>query len=520
MAAIPGLGVVGDGVADLEVHVLEEERVPRAHLLHRGGAVEQRDLRLVAAVHGIADVQATDAVVVLRLDLGEHLVDHRHLHVPAGSDEAHDGRLILEGRDHVLRRGAVPPALVVHQLDPVVGALVHRVRGDEPVAFDVQVPGFVAFDQQPPRLDLEDRQDAEAHLGTPENRDVAAVLDGLVRQPAVAGEAVQEVDLVDVGQVLDPDPVDRRADAGGVDVVVRVGAQVQGDEVVSRGFAADHPLPILPGFRQFEALTDAVHRPLLPLAVRVAGGVQRPQPEFDAVRVEAQHRRADQLIGAACDRHVPRRHDQAVRIVDGRRPPGREQQHRAVLKESRAEQHGHHAGARHTSQRRRETLQRAALDPCGETALLAALDRLLQNLPLEFRRHPLGVRGRTLLHRTQFHRAQHRGLERRLVLLHVERHLARGHTSGKRNPEQPNRESDQRQVGEPAEHVDRALAVEEVVHAPDRDGERSEAGHDQRDQPAQRHLHPPAQANATDHAHQFAVGRVVDGIETGSHRVS
>src|SRR5690606_39170129 len=63
-------------------------------------------------------------------------------------------------------------------------------------------------------------QRADEHFGAAQHRDVSAVLDHLRAEPRVRGEAVLEVEPLDVGQVGDLDTVDSGAHTFGLDVVV------------------------------------------------------------------------------------------------------------------------------------------------------------------------------------------------------------------------------------------------------------------------------------------------------------
>ena len=486
-----------------------------ADLLHRRPAVQQVQRRLLAAIDRVADTESTHAVVVLGFHFDEDLVDQGDLDVAAGIREANDRGLILQRGDHVLRRGPVPTALVVHQLDAVVRVAADPVgRRQSPVS-RTEVDRFLAFDQKPSLRHLEDRQNAEENPRTLEYGNVSSVLDRPVGQTAEVGELVLQVDLLHVRQILDPDAVDRGTHPRGVDVVVRVRAQVQGDEVVGSPHITDHQVAV-----HVDLGAHPVHRPLPPFVLRVAARVQRPKRDLDAVRIETEDGRADQLVRSASHRHVAGSHPQLVGIVRRGRLPGREQQHRTVLQKGRTEQDRGHAGARHARQGDGETAQRSALDPGGEAAVLAAFDRFFENPPLELGRHALGIADRTLLHRSKFDRAQYRGLESRLVLFDVQRHLLPGHPLSQGYDEQPNGKRDQGHVGQPAEDPDRSFAVEEVVHAPYRHGEGGESGHCQHDEAAQCDLRAPPRPHAPDDAHQLAVCRVVDGIETGCHHVS
>ena len=80
---------------------------------------------LHAAVHRVHEVKTRHAEVIVGLRFDEHLVDARRAQVAAGLRKRHDGRLIVEHVDGILRRRAHQVAGRACEVDPVRPVLAH-----------------------------------------------------------------------------------------------------------------------------------------------------------------------------------------------------------------------------------------------------------------------------------------------------------------------------------------------------------------------------------------------------------
>jgi hypothetical protein len=166
--------------------------------------------------------------------------------------------------------------------------------------------------------------------------------------------------------------------------------------------------------------------------------------------------------------------------------------------------HGHAEGGR-----RREQAGGAAkplpLDLPSVIDGLALLDRVLDE-PLDQGARDLSPSG--VLLAADGDRAQHRRLQRGLVLFHVERDPVLAHPSPERKDQEPAGQGQQGDVGEDAEGVHGPAFVAEVVHRVGGHREGGQAGgHEQRDS-AQRDLQPPPPPHVVDDASQLVVARV------------
>ena len=95
-------------------------------------------------------------------------------------------------------------------------------------------------------------------------------------------------------------------------------------------------------------------------------------------------------------------------------------------------------------------------------------------------------------------RAQHRGLQRRFVLLQIERDTLVRDTPRNGVDEEPPPETEQRQIGQDAERDDGARAESEQLQAVRRDEQRAEGGRHQDGHAAERHAQAPSVPHMTD----------------------
>ncbi len=427
--------------------LLEEEGVAGGELLPRAAAVEREGL-LGRAADRVDQLELRDTEVVLGLDLGEDLLDRGDLGVPPRLEHADERRLVVEDVDGVIGRAGLEAAVGGRELDPV-----ERVAGDleraaeRPVGDELERTGRLALDHQLAARHRDRGRDAQHHPRASQRRHVARVLDRLRREARVLREAVLEVDARDVRHVHDIEAEE-------------VGPHsVRLHEVLGTRRDVEHHVAVA-GLAGLDR-----HRPALPL--RPVAALQR---QLDLVGVEALEVGDDGLVGATGHGGVAGLQPDRVRAPGRARAPGREQERHRVADEGRAQKGGQHPGRGHAREQAAHPLQAAPLHEAPVVDLLAAPLCLLDQAPRQVR----GDVGAFPLHAlgAQLHGAQERRLQRRIVLLDVERDPLVRQPDDERQDEEADAQAGQGRPGEDAERRDGGGRVTEVVHAPGRRRER------------------------------------------------
>ena len=193
----------------------------RAHFLERLGGVEQPDGFFRCAVHRVRELQLPDAEVVVCPRFDEQLLDRRRRRVAAGFRDRHGRRLVVEHVDRELRRGADPFAVRAVELDAIEALTCDREAARQrSVRLQRERGRSVVVHHDPSTRRRHRRQNADAHFSAAQRRDVAAALDLLRRKAGVGRVVVFELELPHRGQIDERHREHRRADAGGLDVVV------------------------------------------------------------------------------------------------------------------------------------------------------------------------------------------------------------------------------------------------------------------------------------------------------------
>ena len=475
--AVGGAGVVRDEVARLQAELLHEEGVSRRHLLQpAGAAVEELHRLLGAAVGRVDEVQRQQAEVVVGARLDEHLLDGAGGRVAPRRDEHHRRGLVGQHVDGVLRRRGHELAVGRLQLDAVEALLLdHEARRQAAVGLHGQRTAVVLVQHQLARLGGQRGERPQAHLRALQHGDVAAALHELRIEPRVLGKDVLQLQPVDVRQVDDVERVARRLHPGRLDEVVRAGLQVEQQHLEVFGLVHRHERE--------------------PLELAAVSGAHE---QVHGLRVEADEPRGDGLVGAAGHGGVARGHVDAVRA--GRLDVAGRQQERAdpvpqVVGTEQQQQDGAGGRGRQQAGRAGELL---LLDVAPHVGVAHLLDGRFDEAAHDLRR--VVEPGGALALLGLLHGAQQRGLQRRLMLLQVERHALVRDAPRHRPDEQPPAGGNQHQVGHDAERDDGGR-TEPVQLQPERRGEEGpQRRGDQDREAAHGHAQAPAVPDVPDNA--------------------
>ena len=392
--------------------------------------------------------------------------------------------------DGVLGRGGHQPGARALHLEVIEAVLLHHEGSGEGA-----VVGGRQFARQrvvAPQVGARGGnrgEDTQVDAGSAQHRDVAAVVDGAVRQPGVGREIVHQLEPVHVGQDLHVDAVEVRLHAGGAH-------EVLGDLF----HAEEHDLELAGILLSGVACQEHGQGP----EFTVGAGAQE---EFRIGGVESKVARRNAQVRAARDGGVARGHLDRVGI-DLRRVRRRREQHRgAVAQEGRPGQENDEDGDRDPRDRGGPAQQRRPLDAVSAIHGARLPDRRLHE-PLHERGGVRRTRGLGVGSRVD--RTQDRGLQGWLVLLEVERDLRVGRPSPERTQEEPEAHPEQREPGEDPEAVDDRRAEAAALHPPGGHQEGHQADAEQRRQSAQRDSHAPAVSHMADGIEQLESGALVE----------
>ena len=483
---VASLGVVGDDVPGHQLVFLEEKRVSGAHLGHwRGSGAEQLDRLLLAAVDRIDELHRFDAVVVAGPRLHKDLFQRAGGHVTSGPGEGKHRGLVVQHVDRVLGRGGHQPGARTLHLDAIEPVLLHHEgTGEGAVFVQRQLARQRVVTPEVGVWAGNRREGAQVDTRPAQHGDVAAFVDGPVRQSGVGRKVVHQLEPVHVGQNLHIDAVHLRLDARGTH-------EVLGDVV----HAEEHDLELARVLRP-----DHGQGP--EFAIRAGA-----QEEFRFSGLETQVARGNPLVRTARDGDVPRGDLDGVG-VHLRRADGRREQHRgAMAQERRSGKEGDEDGETDPHHGGGPAKQPSPLDPVPGVYCARSRDGGLQELPYQ-RGRMRGVRGLGV--RSRVDGAQDSGLERRLMLLQVERDLCVGRPPPERAHEKPEPRGEERHPRGDSDSGDHAGAEAGSLHAPGGNQERHQPDPEQHRQPAQRDPHPPSVAHLADGVEQFQSGALVE----------
>ena len=478
------LGVVGDDVARDELVLLQEERVARTYLAQgRGPGAEQLDDLFLSAVDREDELELPDAVIVVGARLDEELLQRRGACVAAGTGEGERRRLVVQNVDGVLGRGGHQPGAGALHLEVVEAVLLHHERsGEGAVLGGRQIARQRVVAPQVGARGGNRGEGAQVDPGPAQHRDVATVVDGAVRKPGVGGEIVHQLEPVHVRQDLHIDSVQVRLNAGGAHEIL--GDVFHGEE---------HDLELADILLARVARQQHGEGP----EFTVGAGAQE---EFRVHGLEAQVARRDAQVRAARDGDVARGHLDRVG-VDLRRVRRRREQHRGpVTQEGRTGQEDDEEGEPDSRDGGGPAQQPRPLDAVSAIHGARLLDGGFHE-PLHERRRVR--RGVGIGVGPGVDRAQHRGLEGRLVLLEIERHLRVGRPPPERAHQEPDAHRQQREPCEDPEAGDYRGAEAAALHPPGGHQEGHQADPEQRRQPAQRNAHAPAGSHVPNGVEQF-----------------
>ena len=447
--------------------------------------VEQFDRLFRPPVDGPGQAERAHPEVVVGAGLQKHFVDGVGVGVAPGLDEHHRGRLVGEHVDGVARRRLHQFAARPFELDLVEAVLFDGEGGRQgPVFAQAQVGRGRLVEHQPPRRGAHGREHPHEDFGAPQHGDVSAVLDQPRFEPGVGGEAVFELQAVDVRQVDDVDGERRRAHARRVDVVVGLLADVE-----------QHRLEGPDGRRPVVENVLRNQRNRLP---RGLGGAAHEQ--VDVVRLETGELRGHRQVGPAGDGDVARLDRDAVGAGLVEVSGGGHQRRRAVLQVRRPEDEREQGRGRGRRQPARGPPDLLPLDGGAQVEVLTALDGRAHE-PLDEGRRVVGALG-AVSALGLFESAQQARVERRLVLFEVERHPLVGHPPGQGPHHVPERQPGQGQPRQGAECDDRPRREPEDLEAVRRHEEGGETGRQHDRQTAQGDAHAPPVPHAADDADQ------------------
>ena len=399
---------------------LEEQRVPGLDLVP-GPSRRQHLPGLLATVDGDPHLDPPHRVIVLGEDLGEDLLDRVGLRIPAGPQEPHDGRQVLEHLDQVVARGRAQVPVRPRERHPVGTALREPERGRQHLGAGAggRVGGRLrGFEGELDRSGLQAHHAGrrrhrgdhlQFHHGVGHGGDVSAVLDLAGAEPGVLRVAIEEADLLHVRDVLDLDPERRGQHPVRIHVVVRR----------FRNPEQQVPEGAVLGVRQ--------HRDRLPERTALDAGA-----EVHPLRREAFQPGRDPPVRVAGDGRVARVHQHPVGIRVADVPPGRKEEGGAA-KQRRGREEGRDEGdAPDGGERSSGPAERRGLDQPPLVQRLEAADGLLHHQPRQVRGDPApaGVGLRPPV--TQLDAAADRFPQRGIVFLDVERHLLVGDPGAER----------------------------------------------------------------------------------------
>ena len=310
-------GVVGDEVAGLESHLLEEQRVRGLRLRRPALGRRERDALLGAAIHAVAQLKRRDAVVIAGGGLDGDLLERGDLGVAPGRRDAHVGPAILEHLDRVLHAAGDTASVGGDEVHSIEAARREREAA-------AQLSTGVGHQRH--GAPIVERERATAHRtgdrglddrhGTSDRRDVAAILDPLTRAAGVGRVAQLDRELLHCGKVGDPHLIRRRANAVRLYVVLGGLGEIEQSAC------------------ECALLGVTTHRQAHPLG-RAVG----TKDELRAVSGEVRERRVDVKRATARDVGIAGRHAHHRRR--GRRcdrhRPGREEDPRTVAQRGGAE---------------------------------------------------------------------------------------------------------------------------------------------------------------------------------------
>ena len=319
--------------------------------------------------------------------------------------------------------------------------------------------------------------DAEAHRRAAQHRDVAAVLDLPRLEARVGREHVLEFQPIDERQFGRLDPEDGGPHAGRLDEIVERLAQAEENRLERAIVAAGDHRGALEG-RAVAGPREDVH---------LGGG------ESGQVR-----RHGD--VRAARHGGVPRLHVDAVRArgLDARH--GDQHRERALAQIGRPDREDRGRRNRDAAHHGDRAPEAAPLEAAAQVGFLAFLDRGFDE-PFEHGRRLAGLlrvaRGRSCVDR-----AEQQLVQRRFVLLEVERHLLVADPPGQRPHEEEPAEAGQHEIRHDARGDDGGRAEAELLEAVRGDEDGADAGAQQHGQAAQDDLPAPPRPDAADRAEQ------------------
>ena len=485
------LGVVGDDVARYELVLLEEEGVARTNLAQgRGPGAEQLDGLFLSAVDREDELELPDAVVVVGACLDENLLQRRGACVAAGAGEGERRRLVVQHVDGVLGRGGHQPGAGALHLEVVEAVLLHHERsGEGAVLGGRQIARQRVVAPQVGARGGNRGEGAQVDAGPVQHRDVATVVDGAVRKPGVGREIVHQLEPVHVRQDLHIDSVQVRLHAGRAHEIL--GDVFHGEE---------HDLELA------DILLARVTRQQHGQGPEFTVGAGA-QEEFRLHGLETQVARRDAQVRAAGDGDVARGHLDRVGVDLCRVRRRREQHGGPVTQEGRTGQEDDEEGEPDSRDRGGPAQQPRPLDAVPAIHGARLLDGGLHE-PLHERRRVRRVLGIGV--GAGVDRAQHRGLEGRLVLLEIERDLRVGRPPPERAHQEPDAHREQREPCEDPEAGDYRGTEAAALHPPGGHQEGHQPDSEQRRQPAQRNAHAPAGSHVPNGVEQLESGALVE----------
>ena len=442
------------------------------HLGQRLRPAEQVHRLLGAAVHRVVHLHLLDAVVVVRLHLGEHFFDRAGVRVAPRLVEVDRWPLVREHVDGVLRRGIHLLAGRTFELDLVEALLLHReVGGERAVGFLRKGQRVLLVQDDAPAGRCHRRCDLQEYVRAFDGGHVATRIDRARLEPGVGGEAVLHRELVDGRQFHHVHLEGRGTDAVGLNVVVRRFLDVEKHALEAAGIGAGNE-----GYA-FE----------LPLGIGA-------NHERGLTIGEAQQLCLHVLIGAARDPGVARCHVNLVRAGRFGAAVDDQQRGHPAPQEGRAE-HDEQGGRGGDAAKRVELPPDVRpLDGDAVFQRTALFDGLLDQ-PLDERRRGTAIRAS--FGRDRLDGAQDGRLQSRIFFLEIERHLTIRDASAQRLDEADHHQPREHDHGDEAERDDGGRGEPQCLETGGREHEREQrAGHHD-DDATQRELQAPAIPDAT-----------------------
>ena len=220
-SVVPHERVVGHQVTDLQLPILEKERVACGDFRQRGTrSFEDRQSVLFTAVDRVDQADVSDAVVVVGAHLEVHLLDRRGGDVPPGVREPDRRCPISEHVDVVFGRRRHHLAVVSGEHYRIEAGLRHGERSEQrTVGFYREVRYRRPVPEQLTAWRRHGRVNTNIDAGACEGRDITAVLSRPGIEARVAREVVGEVESVHMGKVCDIDRERGGSDSSGLDEV-------------------------------------------------------------------------------------------------------------------------------------------------------------------------------------------------------------------------------------------------------------------------------------------------------------